>query len=335
MINLGIVGVGGWGKNLLRNFQEIKGARVAVACDLVEKRRAEASLRYPDLRVTADLDEIVAAPEIQAVVVATPGATHARIALQCLEAGKHVFVEKPMALTARDCESMIAVAEKKGLTLMVGHLLLYHGAVRKLKELLAAGAVGDLHYLYTQRLNLGKIRRSEDALWTFAPHDVSVALYLVGARPVSVSARGESYVQKGVADIAFAWLSFPGNVLAHHHVSWLDPHKIRRTTVVGARKMIVFDDMDSAEPLRIYDKGVGESLEYDSFGEYLNLRYGDVHIPAIKIGEPLKAECSHFLDCVREGKRPLTDGRNGLDVVRVLEAASRSMRENGRAIALA
>jgi len=335
MINLGIIGIGGWGKNLLRNFQEIKGARVAVACDLVEKRRAEATARYPGLRATADMSEIIASPEIQAVVVATPGATHAGIALKCLEAGKHVFVEKPMALTSCDCERMIVAAKKKGLVLMVGHLLLYHGAVRKLKELLGQGEVGELYYLYTQRLNLGKIRRSEDALWTFAPHDVSVALYLVGDRPLSVSARGESYVQKGVADIAFAWLSFPGNVLAHLHVSWLDPHKIRRTTLVGSRKMLVFDDMDGAEPLRIYDKGVGDNLEYDSFGEYLNLRYGDVHIPAIKIGEPLKAECAHFLDSIREGKPPLTDGQNGLDVVRVLEAAQQSMRENGKPIALA
>ena len=334
MITLGIIGVGGWGRNLLRNFREIPGARVAVACDLVEKRRAEAKARYPDLKVTGDSNEIVASPEIQAVVVATPGATHAEIALRCLEAGKHVFVEKPMALTVRDCERMIAAAEKKGLVLMVGHLLLYHGAVRKLKELLDQGTVGDLYYLYTQRLNLGKIRRSEDALWTFAPHDVSVALYLVGAHPVSVSARGESYVQKGVADIAFAWLSFPGNVLAHLHVSWLDPHKIRRVTLVGSRKMMVFDDMEGGEPIRIYDKGVGENLEYDTFGEYLNLRYGDVHIPWIKIGEPLRAECAHFVDCVREAKRPFTDGRNGLEVVRVLEAAAASMKENGRAINL-
>ncbi len=334
MIKLGVIGIGGWGKNLLRNFYELPDAEVKIACDLVGERLAGAAARYPEVTFSQDYREILDSTEIEAVVVATPGAAHFKIARECLEAGKDVFIEKPMTLKSRDCRELVELAGKRKRIVMVGHLLLYHPAVRKLKEEVEAGTVGELYYLYSQRLNLGKIRRSEDALWTFAPHDISVALYLIGKDPVSVSARGGSYVQKGVADVAFATIGFSGNTLAHLHVSWLDPHKVRRITLVGSKQMMVFDDMAGSDLIKIYDKGVGENLEYDTYGEYLHLRYGDVRIPWVKGGEPLKAECSHFVECVRERKTPLTDGKNGLQVVEVLEAAEKSMAEDGKIIRL-
>ncbi len=334
MIKLGIIGVGGWGKNLLRNFQEQPGAEVVIAADLVESRLDAARAKYPGMEVTADYGRILSDPSIRAVVVATPGSTHCRIARDCLAAGKDVFVEKPMGLTAAECRELCEQAQKRELILMVGHLLLYHPAVIKLKEELSGGTIGDLYYLYSQRVNLGKIRRSENALWTFAPHDVSVALYLIDREPRSVSARGESYIQDNVADVAFITITFPDRIMAHLHVSWLDPHKIRRVTIVGSRKMMVFDDMDSSEPIRIYDKGVPENLAYDTYGEYLNLRYGDVQIPWVKAGEPLQAETGHFIRCVQERRRPLTDGENGYMVVKVLEAAQRSLEEGGVTVEL-
>jgi len=329
MIDLGIIGIGGWGKNLLRTFSGLPGARVRVACDLVPERLEAGRERFPVTVFSEDYRKILNDPEIRAVVVATPGAKHFEIARECLNAGKDVFIEKPMTLTSRHSEELVDLAERKKLIIMVGHLLLYHPAVLKLKSEVEAGTVGKLNYLYSQRLNLGKIRRSENAFWTFAPHDISVALYLVGEAPLHVSAWGESYIQEGVVDVAFARIGFAGGKMAHIHVSWLDPHKVRRITLVGSRKMIVFDDMDSAEPVKIYDKGVPENLEYDSYGEYLRLRYGDVQIPWVKSGEPLQVECAHFIDCVRERKAPLTDGRNGLMVVKILEAAQKSMDAAG------
>jgi len=334
MIKLGIIGGGGGGKNLLRNFQEQLEAEVVVAADLVESRRAAARARYPNLIITGDYGDILRDGDIRAVVVATPGGTHFKIVRDCLRAGKDVFVEKPMTLTARDCRELCELADERDLILMVGHLLLYHPGVIKLREELQAGTVGDLYYLYSQRVNLGKIRRSEDALWTFAPHDISVALYLIGSEPVAVSARGESYIQPGVADVVFTTITFPNRVLAHLHVSWLDPHKVRRVTIVGSKKMMVFDDMAGSEQIKIYDKGVPENLEYDTYGEYLHLRYGDVQIPWVKAGEPLQAEAGHFIECVKERKQPFTDGKNGLAVVRVLEAARQSLEDGGRIVYL-
>lgn len=334
MIRLGIIGVGGWGKNLLRNFQEQPEAEVVIASDLVESRLNVARTKYPNMAITDDYRQILQDSAIQGVVVATPGGTHFRIVRDCLQAGKDVFVEKPMALTGRDCRELCELAAEKDLILMVGHLLLYHPGVIKLKDELQADTIGDLYYLYSQRVNLGKIRRSENSLWTFAPHDISVALYLIGFDPLAVSAHGESYIQEGVADVVFATITFPGKVLAHIHVSWLDPHKVRRITIVGSKKMMVFDDMESSEPIKIYDKGVPEAIQYDTYGEYLHLRYGDVQIPWVKAGEPLKVETGHFIECVKERKTPLTDGWNGLKVVRVLEAAQQSLEAGGVTVEL-
>ncbi len=334
MIKIGFVGVGGWGRNLLRNFFDHPEAEVKTAADLVPERLREVRERYPGVEATDDYRRILEDGDIQAVVVATPGAAHYEIARQALEAGKDVFVEKPMTIAGERAEELARLADRKKLVLMVGHLLLYHPAVRKLKAELEAGALGDLYYLYSQRLNLGKIRKSENALWTFAPHDISVARYLIGSPARAVASWGESYIQPGVADVAFVRIRFAGNILAHIHVSWLDPHKVRKVTLVGSRKMMVFDDMDASEPIRVYDKGVPEALSYDTFGEYLNLRYGDVRIPWVKSAEPLKLECAHFIDCVRDRSRPLSDGWNGVEVVRILEAAQRSMETGGDEVTL-
>ena len=333
-VKLGMIGVGGWGKNLLRNFQEQPESEVVIASDLVESRLNAARAKYPGMAVTNDYRQILRDPAIQGVVVATPGGSHFQIVRDCLLAGKDVFVEKPMALTGRDCRELCELAAGKDLILMVGHLLLYHPGVIKLKDELQAGTIGDLYYLYSQRVNLGKIRRSENSFWTLAPHDISVAIFLIGLEPIAVSARGESYIQEGVADVVFATITFPNKIIAHIHVSWLDPHKIRRVTIVGSKKMIVFDDMDSTEPIKIYDKGVPESLKYDTYGEYLHLRYGDVQIPWVEAGEPLRIETGHFVRCVKERKAPLTDGWNGLTVVKILEAAQQSLEDGGRTIKL-
>ena len=334
MIKIGMIGAGGWGKNLLRSFYYLPGVEVAMLADLVPERREEARHRYPGIETTDDYRSFLDSDDIQAVVVATPGASHYAIARECLAAGKDVFVEKPMTIHAGEAEELARLADDKKLILMAGHLMLYNPSVRKLKAELEAGALGDLYYLYFQRLNLGKIRKSENAMWTFAPHDISIARYLVGSPALAVAAWGESYVQPGVADVAFVRIRFPGNVIAHIHVSWLDPHKVRRVTLVGSRKMMVFDDMDAAEPIRVYDKGVPADLSYDTFGEYLNLRSGDIHIPWVKSAEPLRLECAHFIDCVRDRSRPLSDGWNGAEVVKILEAAQMSMESGGDMIEL-
>ena len=255
------------------------------------------------------------------------------MARQALERGKHVYVEKPMTLSTEHAEHLVALAEEHQRTLMVGHLLEYHPAVQLLRNLVQTGDLGEVYYLYSQRVNLGIVRRDENALWSLAPHDISVILHLLDQKPTTVSARGASYLQPELEDVVFANLHFADGKMAQLQVSWLDPHKIRRLTVVGSRKMAVFDDVESAEKVRIYDKSA-ERPDYDSYGESINLRFGDVVIPRLEMSEPLKLECEHFAACVREGKTPLSDGRDGLRVVRVLEAAQASLSQNGAPVEL-
>jgi predicted dehydrogenase len=283
---------------------------------------------------TTDLDPILADPSITALVVSASAAAHEPLALAALAAGKHTYVEKPLALSVEGAQRIVAAAKDAGRTLMVGHLLLYHPAVEYLKALLARGELGDIHYLYSQRVNLGVVRRDENALWSFGPHDVSVMNHLVGATPESVTARGQAYLQRGVEDVVFVNLRYPGGRMGHIQLSWLDPHKIRRLTLVGTRKMAVFDDMDAGEKVRIYDKGAEVSTEYATYGEYLGIRHGDVVILRIAATEPLAAEARHFLQCVREGQTPRSDGAEGLAVVRTLEAASESLARDGAPVAV-
>jgi predicted dehydrogenase len=334
MIVLGQVGLGYWGPNLLRNFSGLAGARVKVVCDLDKAALARVRERYPAVAVTGEYGDLPGDPEIDAIVVSSPAVTHYRMAAAALEAGKHVFVEKPIALRAADAEALIGLADERGLVLMVGHLLLYHPAVVRLKELIDAGQLGDVYYLYTQRLNLGKVRVDENAMWSLAPHDISVALYLLGGMPESVSAQGQAYLRPTIQDTVFATLRFADGRLAHSHVSWLDPHKVRRLTVVGSRQMAVFDDAEPSEKLRIYDKGVDRAPEYDTYGDALTLRFGDIYVPNLEMQEPLRLECQHFVDCIARRQRPRSDGRNGLHVLRVLDALQQSLDKEGALVRL-
>ena len=328
------VGAGYWGKNLVRVFHGLTDARLKLICDVDPDTRAAMGRQYGDAGVVADLDQVLTDDEIEAVVLAVPAARHFEAARRALESGKHVYVEKPLTLSADTARELVELAERQDRILMVGHLLEYHPAVTMLKGLVEAHELGDVFYLYSQRVNLGVVRRDENALWNFAPHDVSVILHLLGEDPDSVSARGECYLQEGVEDVVFVNLHFADRKMAQLQLSWLDPHKIRKLTVVGSRKMVVFDDMESTEKVRIYDKGA-ERTGPESSGDAIILRVGDVVIPHLDTAEPLKLECQHFVDCVRENATPRSDGRDGLRVVRVLEAAQQSLERDGAPVVLA
>lgn len=326
---VGVVGVGGWGKNLARNYFQLPEADLAWVCDLSEKNLRAVQAQFPARKATSRFQDLLDDPDLQAVVIATPGATHHELCKRALLAGKDVYVEKPFVLTVPHAEELIRIADEGGRVLMVGHLLEYHPVVQKLRELIVNGELGEVRYIYSQRLNLGTVRGDENALWNFAPHDISVVLYLIGAQITDVSARGQCYLQKGIEDVVFMCLNFGDKQMGHVHVSWLDPHKTRRITIVGSQRMAVFDDLEATEKLRIYDKGASVNTDYDTFAEYIGLRFGDITIPYIRGGEPLTVECQHFLRCVRERARPLSDGRDGLRVVKVLAAAEQSLAANG------
>ena len=325
MINVACVGSGAWGRNLVRTFAALPDTRLLYCCDLDARVLEQVSNTYPDCKATPSFSEALQDKRVDAVAVATPARLHYEHARAALLAGKHVYVEKPMALASKDAEDLIALAEKGQLRLMVGHLLLYHPAVTRLKELIRAGDLGDIYYIYSQRTNLGKIRSDESALWSFAPHDLSVAMYLLDQEPTSVSADGRAYLQQGIEDVVFLTLHFPDGKMSHIQVSWLDPHKVRRLTVVGSEKMVVFDDVETMEKLKIYDKGA-KAPSYDSYGDSITLRFGDIYSPRIEVKEPLKIECEHFISCVKTGATPLTDGRDGLRVVKALERADEALR---------
>jgi predicted dehydrogenase len=329
MLRLAIVGAGDWGKNLVRIFYQLKGVKLAVCCDADPVRLDMISQNYRGVKPIERFEDVLADSSIDAVVVASSATSHYPIAKEALEAGKHVYVEKPLALSSTHADEIVALAESKRLKLMVGHLLLYHPAVDHLKKIVDSGELGEVFYVYSQRVNLGKIRRDENALWSFAPHDISVILYLLEQMPVSVSARGESYLQKDVEDVVFVNMKFANRRMAQLQVSWLDPHKIRKITIVGSKKMVVFDDVESTEKLKIIDKGV-TGVSYDNYGDSLTLRFGDINIPYINMTEPLRVECQHFVDCIVQDKRPLTDGADGARVVRILEAAQHSLDNDGK-----
>jgi predicted dehydrogenase len=321
-VRVGVVGLGYWGPNLARNFAAIPGCELAWLCDASPERRARLESSFPAARSTGELADLLADEQLDAVVLATPVPTHAELAVAVAEAGKHCFVEKPLATTAADAERAVASAERAGKILMVGHLLEYHPAVTRLKALIDSDELGGLYYIYGNRLNLGQLRRDENALWSLGAHDVSVALHLIDEEPDECFAQGASYVREGVQDVVFCYLRFPSGVVAHLHLSWLDPHKERRITVVGERRMATFDDMLIEGKLTIYDKGFDEDTR--SWGEYI-ARSGDTFSPRIANVEPLRVECEHFVHCVRTGETPRSDGRSGLRVVRVLEALQHSL----------
>jgi predicted dehydrogenase len=321
-VRVGVIGLGYWGPNLARNFASLGGAELRWICDDSSEQLERAAERFPGVRTTADLDELLSDPELDAVAIATPVPTHAPLARRAFAAGKHVFVEKPLAQSLADAEAVVADARDSGRTLMVGHLLEYHPGVERLKELVDSDELGKVHYIYGNRLNLGKLRADENALWSLGAHDVSVVLRLAQEEPVECHAHGESYMRDGVEDVVFCYLRFPSGLAAHLHLSWLDPHKERRFTVVGSKRMATFDDMAIERKLTVYDKGFEQ--DYRNYGEYI-ARSGDVWSPVVPNDEPLRLECRHFIECVREGATPRSDGESGLRVVRVLEELQRSL----------
>ena len=337
MINVAVIGCGYWGPNLVRNFANLSAARLHTICDLREESLSKVHRNFPMARATQAYREDLGDGEIDAVALATPAATHFELAREILQSGRHVLVEKPLAMRVAECEELIEIAEQQGKILMVGHTFEYNAAVRKLKELVDSGELGDVYYAYSARLNLGQVRPDINALWNLAPHDVSILSYVLDREPVQVMTKGVSYIQDGIEDVFFMVLDFPDGIAAHVHGSWLDPNKVRRTTVVGSEKMVVYDDVSREAKIQIYDKGVtrrslpGPMGEYDTFGKFqLITRAGDIHIPKIDFVEPLKLECTDFVDCISNGGWPLADGYDGLRVVKVLEAAQRSLASGGK-----
>jgi len=334
MTTVAVAGAGRWGRNLVRNFASLPDCELRWVVEPDAGRRERIGAQYPGVRTADRLEPILADPEVDAVVISAPARDHHALGTAALRAGKHVYVEKPLALTLADARDLERSAQDAGRILMTGHLLLYHPAVLLLKDLIDRGELGDIYYLYSQRVNLGMIRRDENALWSFAPHDLSVMLHLLGEEPVSVSARGAAYIQPDIEDVVFLNLRFENGRMGQVQLSWLDPHKIRRFTVVGSKKMVVFDDAEPLEKVRVYDKGVDQPGDYASYGDYIGLRFGDVWIPRIDPAEPLRLECAEFLDCVRTGRVPRSDGAGGVRVVRILEAATESLAADGAPVAL-
>ncbi|MDP6528228.1 MAG: Gfo/Idh/MocA family oxidoreductase, partial [Gemmatimonadota bacterium] len=333
LIQVGVVGFGYWGPNFARVFHSLSGCDLVGICDTRPEARASAEKLYPGVSVVPDLDDLLEMG-IDAAVVATPASTHCEVAGRLLDEGVDVLVEKPLAMSVAEGRLLRTKAETHRRVLMVGHLLEYHPGLVAFRDTVRSGELGDLYYLYCTRLNLGKVRAAESALWDLAPHDVSIIRFLTDARPISVSAQGGSYLRPGLEDVVFATIRFEGGIVAHLHVSWLDPHKVRRITVVGSRRMAVFDDMEPSEKVRIIDKGIDTTEYYESFQDAITERVGDVRIPPVPTGEPLKFEALHFLDCVLDRSKPRTDADNGLRVLEVLEGIERSIANDGSASAI-
>jgi predicted dehydrogenase len=327
-VTVGVVGLGYWGPNLARNFEQLRESRLAWCCELEAAGRERFARQFPGARFTARFDDLLDDPDLDAVALATSVPTHHALARRALEAGKHLLVEKPLALSGQEARDLEALAAATGRILMVGHLLRFHPAVVKLRELVASGALGEVYYVYGNRQNLGKVRSDENALWSLGAHDISVVLHLLDSRPIEVSARGECYLQPGVEDVVFCHLRFASGQIAHLHLSWLDPHKMRRMTVVGSRRMAVFDDMEPERKVTIYEKGAVRERGH------ITTHTGDIHIPRISNEEPLRIECRHFARAVRDGTRPQTGAAEGVAVVEVLEAAQRSLEAGGEPVRL-
>jgi predicted dehydrogenase len=338
-VRIAALGLGYWGPNLARAWNGLPETELAWLCDLNPDHLERFGAQFTGARTTTDLDEVLADDSVEAVSVATSAPTHAALALRAIEAGKHVFVEKPLALTSADARGMATAAERAGTLLVVGHLLVHHPGVTALKDLVTSGSLGRTHYVYTNRVNLGQVRSDENALWSLGAHDISVLLHLIGELPESVSAQGQCFIHEGVEDIVFGVLRFPSGVIGHMHLSWMDPCKTRKVTIVGSDKMAVFDDMNPDEKVKIFDKGVshsgnGNGIQWQpaSYGEYVQLRHGDTYVPRISSEEPLRIQCRHFARCVRAEETPRSGAADGLAVVEVLEALQRSLDEGGAVV---
>jgi predicted dehydrogenase len=329
-IKIGVVGCGYWGPNLVRNFRSLPDCKVKVVCDLSEQRLVHLKSLYPEVQGTADYRHLLNGLGLDAVVIATAVNTHYPMAKASLLAGKHTFIEKPMACSSVECAELIEIARKKGLVLMVGHTFLYSPAVRKIKEIVDHGDIGEIRYICARRLNLGLFQKDINVAWDLAPHDISIALHIMGEQPATVNCRGTAHVTPGVEDVTTMCLGFPKQQTAIIHSSWLDPRKVREMTIVGSRRMIVYDDLATLEKIRVFDARVERPPHYDTFAEFhYAYHYGDMYAPYIKQEEPLKTECQHFLDCIRQGTVPITSGQHGMDLVRILEASSESLKLGG------
>ena len=330
MVRIGVIGLGYWGPNLVRCFQAIPDCEVAYICDRDTDKLRQVCAQFPDVLGTTDDADVLRRDRVDAVVIATPTKTHHRLAKCALDQGLHTFVEKPLATSSEECTDLIDLAAANDCVLFVGHVFLYSAAVAKLKEIVASGELGEICYISSTRLNLGPVRRDVNALWDLAPHDISIILELMNASPTSVSCSGLAYLDRNIHDVCNLTMQFPGNRIGMVHVSWLDPNKRRVMTIVGNKKMAVYDDIEPLEKIRIYDNGV-ETVPYtSSFGEFLySYRYGDILSPRIKEVEPLRAEARSFVDAIVSGTAPKTDGWNGLRVVEVIEAADNSLRDSG------
>jgi predicted dehydrogenase len=334
VIRVAVLGAGHWGPNLIRNFHNRTSSAVAWVIDRDATRLAQVQARFPDVRVSADVEAALADSSVAAVVVATPTSTHYPLSRAALERDKHVLVEKPLATRSEHGAELCEIAATRGRVLMVGHVFLYNAAVRRVKQYLDEGRLGRVYYVSMVRTNLGPIRVDVNAAWDLASHDISIVNYWLEASPVSVSAAGGNWINQGVEDAVFATFTYPGDVLVNLHVSWLSPRKAREITVVGEQRMLTFDDMNLNEPVRIYDKHVTEArtvIGYvDSFASFRSsVRDGDIVIPRVAINEPLRAQCDHFMECIERGTAPLTGGAEGLSVVRALEAMARSVKSGG------
>ncbi|MFC1537692.1 Gfo/Idh/MocA family protein [Gemmatimonadota bacterium] len=334
MIKIAVIGAGVMARNLVRTFNNLAESELYGFSDPDFQCRRVITEAYRGIKVTEQASELIDDPAVDAVVIAGNKETHYPLTMEALRAGKHVFVEKPMTADIGQAEKMAEYADKMKRILMVGHLMNYHPAVETLKSLIVEDSLGDVLYIYTMRVNLGRVKRNENALWALAPYDVAVIIDLLGRLPENVSARGACCLQDKVEDVVFINLRFPDGVMANIQLSWLDPSKKRLTTVVGNRKMAVFDDMEAAEKIRIYDKGADYRVDFQSYEEFLTLRNGDITIPRVSMIEPLLVECQHFCDCITNAKQPRTSSRQGLDVVRVLCAAQKSMGEAGEPVSL-
>ena len=329
-INMAVVGCGYWGPNLIRNFNQIPQCNMKICCDTDEKKIDRIASIYPDIAVTKDLNDILDNEAIDAVAIATPVYTHSDIGIKCLEKNKHVLIEKPLASSVDQCLQLINLADKKNRTLMVGHTFEYTAATNKIKEIVESDELGEIYYISCVRVNLGLFQPDINVIWDLAPHDISIILYMLGQTPSHVSAQGKAHFTENIEDVAVTSMHFPDGPIAFIHNSWLDPDKIRKITVVGSKKMLVYDDINVNEKIRIYDKGVEVPPYYDTYAEFqFSYRYGDIYIPKLNEYEPLRNECEHFLECISEDKTPRSDGKSGLHVISILEAANQSLKNNG------
>jgi predicted dehydrogenase len=332
-VRVAVVGCGYWGPNLIRNFKGFADCQLTAVCDVSKARLSHMKALYPDVTTHSAFDEILNMPELDAVVIATPVHLHHKLAKACLLAGKHVLIEKPMAASTAECQDLAQVATDKKLTVMVGHTFLYSAHVRKMKDIIVSGDIGNVLYISSRRLNLGLFQKDINVVWDLAPHDVSIIQYLLDEMPDAVNCQGNCNVTKGIEDVCNTTLSFRSGRFAMMQSSWLDPRKTRDMTIVGSKRMIVYDDLEPMYKIKIYDHRVEKPPHYDTFAEFqYSYFYGDVHVPYVKQEEPLKVECRHFLDCIRTGDTPLSSAAQGTGVVRVLEASSESLRQNGAKI---